>query len=104
MVRKSRNQVTKDLALKIVKKLKAVDESLPGDAHDTYGVYHNQVRVSSFGVRRSSQKDIGHDHIPLELRVGPNFAKQLGQCPKSREDYLRKIGELDQPGPQEGAE
>ncbi len=103
MVRRSRNQITKDLALKIVKKLNAVDESLPGDAHDTYGVYHNEVRVSSFGVRRSSQKDIGHDHVPVELRVGPHFAKELGQCPKSREDYLRKIGELDPPEAQEEA-
>jgi hypothetical protein len=86
-------QITKELALKIVKKLKAENESDPSDEHDLYTVYDGtNVLVASFGVRRSSQKDKGHDHIPRELQVGPNFAKGLANCPKSRNDYLRKIG------------
>ncbi len=92
MPRRSRNQITKELALKIASKLEAVDESDPGDEHDTYAVYHNNVLVVAFGVRRSSQKNKRHDHIPKELQVGPNFAKQLAQCTKSKEDYFRKIG------------
>ena len=86
-------QITKELALKIVKKLKATNESDPSDEHDLYTVYDGRnVLVASFGVRRSSQKDKGHDHIPRELQVGPNLAKGLGNCPKSRNDYLLKIG------------
>lgn len=97
MPRRSRNQITKELAIRIVSKLQAVEESEPGAAHQTYVVYHDGVEVASFGIRRSSQKNKGHDHIPKELRVGPHFAKDLGLCPKSRDDYLRKIGELQEP-------
>ena len=96
MARISRVQITKELALKIAVKLEAVNESDCGDEHDIYVVYHGQRMVSSFGVRRSSRKSQGHDHIPRELGVGPNFAKLLGQCPKSKRDYLLKIGELEE--------
>ena len=95
MPRRSHNQITKELALKIAKKLDAVNESDPGDEHDNYNVYHDGRLVVSFGIRRSSQKDKGHDHIPGELQVGPNFAKQLAQCTKSKRDYLEQIGESD---------
>ncbi len=75
-------------------KLKAEAITTRSAVHDEYAVFHNDRMVSSFGIRRSSQKNKGHDHIPTELGVGPNFAKQLGQCPKSRDDFLRRIGEL----------
>jgi hypothetical protein len=96
--RRSRAQITKELAIKIAKKLEAVNESDPGDEHDMYAVYHNDRLVAAFGVRRSSQRDKGHDHIPRELHVGPNFAKQLGQCTKYKPDYLKKIGEIETSG------
>jgi len=97
MARRSRNQITKELALKIVRKLEAVDVSDSGDEHDTYFVYHDNRVVASFGIRRSSKKDMGHDHIPRELHVGAHFAKLLARCPKTRDDYLVKIGELAAP-------
>jgi hypothetical protein len=88
----SGRQITKELAMKIVKKLKANDESDRGAVHSLYTVYDGQnMLVASFGIRRASEKDKGHDHIPRELQVGPNFAKGLANCPKSRNDYLRKI-------------
>ena len=95
-MRRSRTQITKELAQKIVGKLEAVNESQAGDEHDEYGVYHNDVLVAQFGVRRGARKGAGHDHIPGDLGVGPNFAKQLGQCPKSRDDFLRAIGVLEE--------
>ncbi len=94
MPRRSRNQITKELALRIARKLDAVNESDPSDEHDTFAIYHNEILVAAFGIRRSSQKNKGHDHIPKELQVGPNFAKQLAQCTKSKNDYLRKIGAI----------
>lgn len=97
MPRRSRNQITKELAVRIASKLEAVEESEPGAAHENYVVYHENIEVASFGIRRSPQKNKGHDHIPKELRVGPNFAKQLGLCPMSRDDYLMKIGVLREP-------
>lgn len=90
MPRRSRNQITKELAKKIVDKLEAVKAGT--GAHDEYVVYHEGEAIASFGIRHSSQKNKGHDYIPGELGVGPNFAKQLGQCPKSRKDYLLKLG------------
>ena len=90
-------QITKELALKIADKLKAIKRDVPHAAHDNYDVYHEGRLIASFGIRRSSDHDIGHDHIPKSLGVGPSFAKGLGQCPKSRNDYLRQIGELEDP-------
>jgi hypothetical protein len=94
MARRSRSQITRELALKIAQKLEAVAITTRSDEHDEYGVYHEGALVASFGIRRSSRKSIGHDYIPNELGVGPNFAKQLGWCPKQRVDYLREIGEM----------
>ncbi len=78
----------------IVAKLNAQSITTRSDVHDEYGVFHNEQMVASFGVRRSSRKNKGHDHIPTNLGVGPNFAKQLARCPKSRDDFLRRIGVL----------
>ena len=98
MPRQSRNQITKELALKIAKKLEAVDITEPGDEHDDYAVYDATGKVvRTFGIRRSSRKNQGHDHIPKELGVGPNFAKQLGQCTKYKPEYLTIIGEAEAP-------
>ncbi len=94
MPQRSRTQITKELALRIVDKLEAVEITDKGDEHDEYGVFHEGQLIQSFGVRRGSRRGAGHDHIPGDLDVGPNFAKQLGQCPKSRDDYLRKMGLL----------
>ncbi|GAB5513729.1 MAG: hypothetical protein Rhob2KO_14540 [Rhodopirellula baltica] len=93
MGRKSSTQITKQLAIKIIKKLKAVDITQDGDAHDEYGVYHEGMLIATFGLRRGSRPGSGHDHIPRELGVGPNFAKGLANCPKSRDQYLVEIGE-----------
>jgi len=94
MARRSRSQITTELAKKIVDKLKAVDISDKSDEHYEYGVFHDGQLVKEFGVRRGSRRGQGNDHIPGDLGVGPNFAKQLAHCPKSRDDYLREIEEL----------
>ena len=94
MPRRSRNQITKELALKIVAKLEAQFITTRSSAHDEYGVFHNDQMIASFGVRRSSTKNKGHDHIPTELGVGPHFAKDLARCPKSRDDFLRRVGAM----------
>ena len=91
MPRRSRNQITKELALAIVDKLGA--ENHGGSSHDQYVVYDDDDEaVALFSIRRGSQKNKGHDYIPGEIGVGPNFAKQLARCTKSRNDYLKKLG------------
>ena len=62
--------ITKELALKIVKKLKAkvVTRAKP---HDIALVDHEGKMVASFGIRRGSRKDQGHDHIPHQIFLRP---------------------------------
>ena len=82
--------ITKELAIKIRDKLGAKDITPKNAPHDIYGVYHNNLLVAQFGIRRGSSKEAGHDHVQKELNVSTGFAKQLGVCTKSRDDYLRE--------------
>ncbi len=84
--------VTKELAVKIIAKLKAVKVK-SGKAHDDYSVEHNGVVVAITSLRRGSEKDLGHDHMPKDLHIGPAKAKLLGQCPLSRNGYLALLRE-----------
>ena len=86
--RRSGNQVIKELALKIVDKLE----------HDEYVVYHDGAAVASFGIRRSSNKNKGHDRIPLNWvweRTLPRISRGV---PNRRDDSLRQIGVLPEAG------
>jgi hypothetical protein len=82
--------ITKELALKIVKKLEAALAKTRG-AHDIYVVKQDGKIVASFGIRRSSDKEIGHDHIPAQIYVGPHDALLLAQCPMSRQQWVDKL-------------
>src|SRR5438093_704188 len=82
--------ITKELAEKIVRKLGAV-RLQSGGAHEIYGVLENGVLIASFGLRRGSEKEKGHDHIPNDLHVGPGFAKALAQCTKSKKEWLQAM-------------
>lgn len=79
--------ITKELALKIVRKLGAVIEEHTR-AHDLASVYHGGKLIAEFGIRRGSRRDQGHDHIPSQLYIGPRDARRLGECPLSKDDWL----------------
>ena len=82
--------ITKELALKIAKKLKAeVVETKR--SHDIAQVFHNGKMVAHFGIRRASKKDSGHDYIPESIFVRTREAKLLGQCPMSRDEWITII-------------
>jgi hypothetical protein len=81
--------ITKELALKIVKKLKAKIDERPNRPHDLANVYHEGRIIASFGIRRGHNKNLGHDHIPNDLHLRPNQAKLLGQCPLSKEEWIQ---------------
>ncbi len=85
-------QITKELALKILAKLKAV-KTKSGKAHDEYTIEHNGVVIALTSLRRSSEKDLGHDRMPKDLHIGPNKAKLLGQCPLSLAEYIELLRE-----------
>jgi len=84
-------QITRELADKIASKLKARINTTVSKAHDIAQVYEGDVLVASFGIRRGSQKDQGHDHIPGQIFVNAHFAKLLGQCPKSRAQWIAEM-------------
>jgi hypothetical protein len=88
-------QITKELALKIVKKCGAVDITQKGDAHDTYGFEHNGQYVVALSVRRGSEKDQGHDHIQRQMHVNTYFAKEFARCNKSVQEWIEKLIEAN---------
>lgn len=99
--------VTKELALKIVKKLKATAIPSRSKAHDLYVVEHGGIIVAEISIRRGSDKDLGHDHLPRDLHLSPNKTKLLGQCPLKREEYFQHLVdqgliEGDEEGQREG--
>jgi hypothetical protein len=83
--------ITKELAERIAVKLQAVSSAKKNRPHDLYLVYHEGRLIAHFGIRRSSKKDQGHDHVPGQIRVSPNEARLLGQCPMSREDWIEEM-------------
>ena len=87
--------ITKQQTRKIIRKLKAVNETDRSDsAHDHYAIYHEGVLVASFGVRRSSKKDMPHPHIPGDLQVNEHYTREIVSCSVDRDDWLRELGHL----------
>src|SRR5688572_12208662 len=89
--------ITKDHAKAIAKKLKAIMDSSP-KAHDLARVYHQGVLIASFGIRRGSNRNLPHGHVPKDLHLSPRQTLLLAQCPLSAEQWLailRQDGWLD---------
>jgi hypothetical protein len=78
--------ITKELALKIARKLKA--SILEERAHSYAEIFHDGKLIARFGIRRGSEKDKGHDHVQKDLHVNGHQARLLAACPLSREDWL----------------
>ncbi|HUT14173.1 MAG TPA: hypothetical protein VMY42_27050 [Thermoguttaceae bacterium] len=83
--------ITKELAQKIADKLQAVLHPKTNRPHDLFVVYHEGQLITQFGIRRGSRKDEGHDHVPSAIRLSPNKARLLGQCPMLREDWVAEM-------------
>lgn len=95
-------QITKELAERIVAKLRArrSPDVRRGSPHDLYDFEFDGVLVLQLSVRRGSAKDLGHDHMPKELRLGPGQAKRLGQCPLSLDEYVAILRDKGVIGPE----
>jgi hypothetical protein len=83
--------ITKELAVKIVRKLSAAPIPSRGRAHDLYEVRYRGRVVAVISLRRGSEKDQGHDHLPRDLHLSPNRTKLLGQCPFTQDDYFQAL-------------
>jgi len=79
--------INKDHAQAIAKKVGAVIDTSP-KAHDLALVYHDGTLIATFGIRRGSNKSLGHGHIPKDLHLSPRQTLQLAQCTLSVENWL----------------
>lgn len=84
-------QITKQHALAIAKKLKAVIRE--EKAHAYADIFHDNKLIAWFGIRRGSQKDLGHDHIPRDLHVNSHQARLLAACALTRDQWLKIFAE-----------
>ncbi len=84
-------QITKQHAIAIAKKLKAVIRE--EKAHSYADIFHNERLIAWFGIRRGSRNELGHDHIPRDLHINPHQARLLAACPLIREQWLKILGE-----------
>ncbi len=78
--------ITKQHAVKIAKKLKATFRE--SRAHSHADIYHEGQLIASFGIRRGSEKDQGHDHVQSDLHVNNSQAKLLAACPLTHDEWI----------------
>jgi hypothetical protein len=83
--------ITKELAIKIAKTLKAQIVKFKGRPHDLAVIHHEGQVVAQFSIRHGSNKELGHDFIPRDLNISPRNARLLGQCPLKREHYIQLL-------------
>lgn len=82
--------ITKEDALIIARKLGAKVDPRP-KRHDLARVFEKGILIASFGIRRGSKKDLGHDHIPGALYIRPHEARDLADCTKLREWWIASL-------------
>jgi hypothetical protein len=78
--------LTKDHALLIAKKLKA--DVRPKSAHDLAVISHEGKRIAQFGIRRGSNKNQGHNHIPNGVHLTPHDTLLLAECSISADEWI----------------
>ena len=60
-------------------------------AHDLAIVSIDGKRIVQFGIRRGSNKDLGHDHLPHNLHLNAHNTLRLAQCDISREEWVEMM-------------
>lgn len=81
-------QINKQTAETIVKKLKGVLRKNT-QAHDLYEIYSNDgILITQIGIRRGSNKDQGHGHIPNQLHISFHDTKLMGACFIQKNDWI----------------
>lgn len=80
--------ITKEGAVKIAKKLRA--ELRDGPKHFIASIFHDEIMISRFGIRRGG-KDEGHDYIISQLFVTNRDASRLALCPMSLEEWIQQM-------------
>jgi hypothetical protein len=98
--------ITKEHARKLVRKLKATIDT-KSKAHDLALVYHNGVIIATFGIRRGSNNNLPHGHIPNALHLNARDTLLLANCPMPVEEWVRRLteaGVIEEDDPSEESE
>jgi hypothetical protein len=61
--------------------------------HSRAVVVHEGKEIAVFGIRRGSQRNLGHDHVPKEIHFSPRRSRLLADCSLEREDWIRELGQ-----------
>jgi hypothetical protein len=90
------NMITRTDAERIATKLGAVLEDgkkKSGGAreHTRAVVYHDDLAIAWFGIRRGSSREQPHGHVPSDLQIGPHFCREIAICNKNKADYLAEL-------------
>jgi hypothetical protein len=93
---------TKGDALAIKDKLNAEVEE--GRKHTIVSFHYKGLRIVSYGIRRGSRKDQGHDFLPRQLHLSSHHARRLADCPMSLKEYIGVLQEKGVIPPDEKAE
>jgi len=78
--------ITKELAEKIADKLGATYEN--SGPHKMAYIWHNDLLIANFGIRRGSERDKGHDYVPRSIHLSPNQSRRLAQCQITKDGWI----------------
>jgi len=81
--------INKELAEVIAKKLGG--ECKEKRRHIWVTIRHNGVLIAQFGIRRSPDKELGHDHIPAQIHLHQRQTKLLGQCTMTQQEWIEEM-------------
>ncbi|SRR6266404_1358033 len=81
--------LTKDHAIFIAKKLNA--EIRSKSAHDIAVITYGGKRIAQFGIRRGSNKNQGHNHIPNGVHMTAHDTLLLAQCTISADEWFEMM-------------
>ena len=88
--------LNKDDALTVVRKLRAEKrEGRRRSPHEMYAVYHGELQVATFGVSRSPNRNKGHGHLPLQLRISLAQTAAIAECEWYYDDYIGALREKE---------
>jgi hypothetical protein len=81
--------ITKKLAVKIADKLGA--EYTEKARHTWVVIKHNKIIVAQFGIRRGSDNDLGHGHVPSQIHLPQQKALKLGICTMTQQQWIEEM-------------
>lgn len=71
---------------------KLVAKRRQGRKHEQIFVWHDEKLVARYGIRRGSGNP-SHAHLPQELHISVQQARELADCPMSAERYFEILAE-----------